>query len=78
MFGTHRKNLNSEQVILLKVDPKRYATKVSVAVNKIILLLLVAVTRRGEKIKKSLPNIFFTFLTPVVGVRYRAYQLTMG
>ena len=64
MFGTHRKNLNSEQVILLKVDPKRYATKVSVAVNKIILLLLVAVTRRGEKIKKSLPNIFFYISHP--------------
>ena len=76
MFGTHRKNLNSEQVILLKVDPKRYATKVSVAVNKIILLLFVAVTKRGENIKKSFS--FFTFLAPVVGVRYRAYQLTMG
>ena len=63
---------------MLKVDPKRYATKVSVAVNKIILLLFVAVTKRGEKIKKTLPNIFFTFLTLVVGVRYRAYQVTMG
>ena len=38
---------------MLNVVPKSYATKVSVAVNKIFLLLLVAATRRGEKIKKE-------------------------
>ena len=63
---------------MLNVVPKSYATKVSGAVKKIFLLLLVAATRRGEKIKKSFSKYLFTFLTPVVEARYRAYQLTMG
>ena len=36
---------------MLNVVPKSYATKVSVAVDTFILL--VAATRRGEKIKKE-------------------------